>query len=122
MMTGEQILGLQKEKDLSIRLIFYIRDTDSKDLCQDVFFILDSIIKSPEELKDYYTSEFITRLFDILDLIEDDLNYKAVIKILVQINAFFTFGVPLPDPIIHRNKNTFGEFFHAYHKHTKTQK
>ncbi|MCQ2820600.1 MAG: DUF2013 domain-containing protein [archaeon] len=80
---------LLKERDLGIRFIFYIRDTDAKELCQDVFFILDSIIKTPEELKEYYTQDFIIRLFDILDLIEDDLNYRAVIKILVQINAYF---------------------------------
>ncbi|MCQ2820990.1 MAG: hypothetical protein MJ252_27340, partial [archaeon] len=85
----ETLEKLRKEEDLSVRLIFYIRDTDSKDLCQDVFFILDAIIQSPEELKEYYTQEFIIRLFDILDLIEDDLNFRAVIKILVQINAFF---------------------------------
>lgn len=105
----EQLLA---RSDLSARLITYIKDTESSEICQDAFFIFASIFENPESFKQYFTQNFIMGLFDILNIITDDLNFKATVKILIEINSVY---VDLKDNAflkiyhIHPNSRVFDE-------------
>lgn len=108
----EAIKKLCEEEELSIRLTFYIKGNKKEEICQDVFYILDSIIQNPEELKEYYTKDFVIGLFDTLDYIQDDLNFRAVARILIQINAYYTSDEEnefLSIYKIHNNSRVFNE-------------
>ena len=108
-LTSSQLLKIE---DLEIQLISYIRDTDKKEICQDSLFLLSSIFSNADQFKDCFTEGFLTGLFDLLDIIEDDLNFKSAVKILIEINTIYTsikMNTFLKVYHIHSNSRVFNE-------------
>ena len=85
----ETLRQLKANEDLENRLITYIRDTERENIYQDSIFILCSLFDNPNHFKDFYTFTFISGLFDILNYIEDDLIFRATVKILIEINSIY---------------------------------
>lgn len=85
----ETLRQLKSNEDLENRLITYIRDTERENIYQDSIFILCSLFDNPNHFKDFYTFTFISGLFDILNYIEDDLIFRATVKILIEINSIY---------------------------------
>ena len=80
---------LSSNEDLQDRLIAYIKSCDKDEICQDVLFILSSIFVVDDKMKSLFTLDFLTTLFDLLNIIEDDLNFKSAVKILIEINTLY---------------------------------
>lgn len=103
---------LSSNEDLQDRLIAYIKSCDKDDICQDVLFILSSIFVVDDKMKSLFTLDFLTTLFDLLNIIEDDLNFKSAVKILIEINTLYdSIGTNLFLKVyhIHPNARVFNE-------------
>lgn len=103
---------LSQNDDLELRLITYIRDSEKEEICQDALFILSSIFVNADKLKDFYTQSFLIGIFDLLNMIEDDSNFKAAVKILIEINSIYNSGTVnmfLKVYHIHPNARVFNE-------------
>ena len=85
----DAIEQLNLNEDIQNRLIAYIKSCDKEDICQDALFILSSIFVVDDKLKPLFTLDFLTTLFDLLNIIEDDLNFKSTVKILIEINTLY---------------------------------
>lgn len=99
--------------DIQVKLITYLRDTQKEIICTDSIFIFESIISNGKnECKKLITQDFIMSLFDLLDIIEDELNFKATVKILIEINFMFSSlnnNIFLKVYHVHPNARVFNE-------------
>ena len=108
-LVASQLLTVE---DLEIQLITYVRDTEKEKICQDAIFILASIFSNANEFKDLFTQDFLMGLFDLLDIIEDDFNFRAAVKILIEINSVYSTlksNIFLKVYHIHPNARIFNE-------------
>jgi hypothetical protein len=80
---------LKENTSLPQALYDYITLTSTERLSEDVFYLLASIFNS-DSFKGLVTEEFITSIFDGLDIIKDEDNHYSIIKILMQINSDLT--------------------------------
>lgn len=110
----ETIKHLENIVDFPIRLISYIKDTGTNELIEDVFYILNSFIKNTT-ISNYiynFSQSFIQSLFDVLNLINDEDNFKAVVSILVEISNIYSEveqNIVLKIVHIHQNSRIFIE-------------
>ena len=106
-----QLLSLE---DIQVKLITYLRDTQKEIICTDSIFIFESIISNGNgnECKKLITQDFIMSLFDLLDIIEDELNFKAAVQVLIEINFMFSSlnnNIFLKVNHVHPNARVFNE-------------
>ena len=88
----ETIKHLQNIPDFPIRLISYIKETGKNELVEDVFYIFNSFIKNTP-ISHYvydFSQTFIQSLFDVINLINEEDNFKAVVSILVEISNIYS--------------------------------
>ena len=97
-----QLLSLD---DVNVKLIIYLRDTQKEKICTDAIYIFESVFSKRNECKELFTQDFIMSLFELIDLIEDDLNFESAVKILMlsEHNNFVKVYH------IHRNARVFNE-------------
>ena len=75
-----QLLSLD---DVNVKLITYLRDTQKEKICTDAIYIFESVFSKRNECKELFTQDFIMSLFELIDLIEDDLNFESAVKVLM---------------------------------------
>ena len=97
-----QLLSLD---DVNVKLITYLRDTQKEKICTDAIYIFESVFSKRNECKELFTQDFIMSLFELIDLIEDDLNFESAVKVLMlsEHNNFVKVYH------IHRNARVFNE-------------
>lgn len=110
----ETIKHLQNIPDFPIRLISYIKETGKNELVEDVFYIFNSFIKNTP-ISNYvydFSQSFIQSLFDVINLINEEDNFKAVVSILVEISNIYSEAaqnIILKIFHIHQNSRIFIE-------------
>lgn len=73
---------------LSCDIINYIAYTTKSVICQDSLTILNVVFQA-EEIKYYLTEKFVVTIFDLLNTINDEVNFKSAIQILISVNSIF---------------------------------
>lgn len=79
---------LCESNGLSCDIINYIGYTAKLIICHDSLMILNVVFKG-DEVKHYLTEKFVMTVFDLLDIINEEENFKSAIRILISVNGIF---------------------------------
>ena len=87
----DTIENLRELNDFPIRLISYIKESDKNDLCEDSLYVLYHLIKA-NVIKDFHyqiSVSFIEALFQSIEIVQDEENFKALARIMIEINNIY---------------------------------
>jgi hypothetical protein len=80
---------LKANLDIPKAVYDYITSTDADLLSEDIFYLL-GLVFNAEVFKDYINEKFIKSIFDGLEIIKEEDNHYAVVKILTSINSYLS--------------------------------
>lgn len=87
----DTIENLKELNDFPNRLISYIKESENKDICEDAFYVLYQLIKANafKDLQYQISVSFIEALFQSIENVNDEENFKALVRIMIEINNIY---------------------------------